>query len=139
MKTLTATKTVHAPADRAYQEWTNFERFPTFMDNVDEVNRLDGDRLKWEAEIGGVEREFETVTTIKHPGEKIAWETTSGDLDHKGSVLFRPLSDASCEVTVTMQVEPDSILGSVGSWMGFDERAVERDLNNFAERFNATN
>jgi uncharacterized membrane protein len=47
---------VDAPIRQVYNQWTQFEEFPLFMEGVDEVRQLDDKRLHWRATIGGVEK-----------------------------------------------------------------------------------
>ena len=44
---------VEVPIATAYNQWTQFEEFPRFMEGVEEVRQLDDKRLHWKATVGG--------------------------------------------------------------------------------------
>ena len=49
---------VDRPIRSVYNQWTQFEEFPRFMEGVKQVKQLDDKRLHWLAEIGGKEKEW---------------------------------------------------------------------------------
>src|SRR6185503_3421271 len=91
MSTVTETVDVHVPVRTAYNQWTQFESFPQFMNGVEAVTQLDDRRTHWVTKIGGVRREFDAEITEQHPDERIAWKSTGGDTKHAGVVTFHRL------------------------------------------------
>ena len=69
---------VDVPVRTAYNQWTQFEEFPRFMEGVKEVRQLDAKRLHWRAEIGGKELDWTAEITQQLPDERITWRSTSG-------------------------------------------------------------
>lgn len=90
MAEVTATVEVDVPVSVAYNQWTQFEEFPRFMEGVEEVQQLDDARLHWRAEIGGVEREWDAQITEQDPDRLIAWQSTTG-VRQAGRVFFEPV------------------------------------------------
>lgn len=114
----------------AYDQWTQFEEFPTFMDGVEEVNQLDDRNLHWKVDIAGVEREFNTEITEQLPDERIAWRSTSG-AQQAGVVTFHKLGDDKTRIMLQLEMAPDGIVESAGDKLGIVERRVTKDLENF--------
>ncbi len=114
----------------AYNQWTQFAEFPTFMDSVEEVKQLDDRRLHWKVDIAGVEREFDAEITEQLPDERIAWRSTSGT-QQAGVVTFHKLDDNKTRIMLQLELAPDGIVESVGDKLGIVERRVTKDLENF--------
>jgi uncharacterized membrane protein len=123
---------VEVPVETAYNQWTQFEEFPRFMEGVKEVRQLDDTRLHWVAEIGGRTHEWEAEITEQRPDERIAWASTDGKTN-AGVVTFHPLDDNRTKVVVEMDWEPEGMVESLGEKLGADERRVNADLERFKE------
>ena len=89
---------VEVPVQTAYNQWTQFEEFPRFMEGVESVKQLDDTHLRWRAEIGGETREWNAEIIEQQPDRRIAWRATDGDGPH-GVVTFRPIGDGKTELT----------------------------------------
>ena len=92
MSTIEQSIDVNVPVHTAYNQWTQFEEFPRFMEGVEEVRQLDERRLHWRATIGGRVEEWDAVITEQHPDERIAWKNTTGAAN-AGVVTFHRLAD----------------------------------------------
>jgi uncharacterized membrane protein len=127
---------VEVPVERAYNQWTQFEEFPAFMEGIQEVRQLDDTHVHWVAEIGGQREEWDAEITEQHPDERVAWRSTSGR-GNGGVVTFHRLDDAKTRVMVQMDWEPDGMTESVGAAAGMDSRRVQGDLQRFKELIEA--
>ena len=123
---------VDVPVRVAYDQWTQFEEFPRFMDAVESVTQLDDTHVHWVAKLAGVRKEWDAEITQQEPDQRVAWTSTTG-AKNAGAVDFHRLGDHSTRVTLTMDVEPDGALETVGNAVGVPEREVEGDLKNFKE------
>lgn len=132
MSTVTQSVDVSVPVRTAYDQWTQFEEFPRFMEGVEEIRQLDPTHTHWRTKIGGVEREFDAEITEQHPDERVAWNSTSGP-DHAGVVTFHRLSDAETRVTVQLDWSPEGVVEKAGDLLQLDERRVKGDLARFKE------
>lgn len=121
---------VDVPVRVAYNQWTQFEEFPRFMDGVSSITQLEDDRLHWIVDIAGVTREFDTTITEQIPDERVAWATTSGP-SHAGVVTFHRLDDATTRVALQMDFEPEGFLETVGDKLGFVSGRLAGDMKNF--------
>lgn len=132
MSRMTETIDVEVPVSTAYNQWTQFEEFPTFMEGVKDVKQLDDTHLHWVAEIGGVREEWDAEITDQRPDERIAWMSTSGPAN-SGVVTFQRLDDEMTRIVVEMDWQPEGMRESAGAALGLDERRVEGDLQRFRE------
>ena len=124
---------VDVPVTVAYNQWTQFESFPNFLDEVESITQVTDVLTVWKVKVGSVEREFEAEITEQHPDERVAWKSTGGQVDHAGVVTFHKLSDTSSRVTVQLDWEPTGLLEKLGATLGVDNHAIKKDLKNFKE------
>ncbi|HYD80759.1 MAG TPA: SRPBCC family protein [Paucimonas sp.] len=132
METVEKSIEVNVPASTAYNQWTQFEDFPRFMEGIKEVRQLDDTHLHWRAEVAGKEKEWDAEITEQIPDQRIAWRSTGGAAN-SGAVTFQPLGDSSTRILVEMDYEPEGVVESVGDAMGAVSRRVEGDLERFKE------
>lgn len=123
---------VDVPVRTAYNQWTQFEEFPTFMEGVESVKQLDDTRLRWVAEVGGKRHEWEAEITEQRPDERVAWKATEGK-ENAGVVTFHRLDDDRSQIMVQMDFEPEGLVETLGSAIGADERRVKGDLERFKD------
>ena len=121
---------VCVPADVAYDQWTQFEEFPRFMEGVESVQQIDDQHLHWKANIGGAVEEWDAEISEQIPGKRIAWTSTSG-ARNAGVVTFHRLTDDTSSVMLQLDYEPKTWTESLGDMLGFITRRVEGDLERF--------
>jgi len=123
---------VDVPVRTAYNQWTQFEEFPRFMDGVEEVTQLDDTRLHWVANIAGQRREWYAKITEQIPDQRIAWRSEEGKMNG-GTVTFEPMGENRTRVNLMMEYEPEGFTENVGDALGFVSRQVDGDLDRFKE------
>jgi len=121
---------VNVPVREAYNQWTQFEEFPEFMTGVESVKQTDDTHLHWVAEIAGVRKEWDAEITQQEPDQRIAWTSING-AHNAGSVDFHRVDDRVTRVNLTMDIEPDGVVESVGDAVGVPQRQVSGDLDRF--------
>jgi len=131
MAQVIASVDVDVPVSTAYNQWTQFESFPQFLDFVESITQTDDTHTHWKVKIGGAEREFDAETTEQHPDERVAWKSVGGDENQAGVVTFHRLSDNQSRVTVQLDWEPTGFVETVGAAIGVDDHAIKKDLDNF--------
>jgi len=124
---------VDVPVRVAYDQWTQFETFPAFMEGVESIEQVTDTTNRWTVEGGGATREFTTEITEQEPDMRIAWRTIDGDTGHAGVVTFHRLSDTATRVNLDMDVEPEGFVEQVGDKLGFISRRVAGDMKRFKE------
>ena len=117
----------------AYNQWTKFEEFPKFLSFVESITQVNDTLTEWKVKIGGVEREFEAQITEQHPDERVAWNSTGGQVDHGGVVTFHKLAENETRVTVQLDWEATGLMEKAGAVLGIDNFAIKKDLANFKE------
>ena len=132
MSTIEQSIDVNVPVRTAYNQWTQFEEFPRFMEGVEAVRQLDQQRLHWRAKIGGRVEEWDAVITEQHPDERIAWKNTTG-APNAGVVTFHRLSDTTTRVMLQMEYDPQGVVENLGDMLGVVSRRVANDLECFKE------
>lgn len=130
MSTITESIDVRVPVHTAYNQWTQFEEFPRFMEGVEKVQQLDDKRLHWVAKVGGKREEWDARITEQTPDQRVAWKATSG-APNAGVVTFHRLDDNTTRVTVQMDIEPQGPIEKLGDAVGVPERQVKEDLQRF--------
>jgi uncharacterized membrane protein len=120
------------PVSTAYNQWTQFEEFPRFMEGVKSVTQTDDTHLHWVAEVAGKDKEWDAEITEQHPDERVAWTSTSG-ARNAGVVTFHRLDDNTTRVTLQMDVDPEGLIENIGDWTGLLDGRVEGDMERFKE------
>ena len=123
---------VNVPLQTAYNQWTQFEQFPMFMEGIEDVRQLDDRRLHWRANIAGKAKEWDAEIVEQVPDRRIAWRSTSGT-PNDGVVSFRSIDAGTTEVRLDLDYEPEGAVETVGDALGFVTRRVEGDLKRFKE------
>lgn len=124
---------VEVPVRTAYDQWTQFEQFPRFMEGVKEVQQVADDQLHWVAEVAGQRQEWDARITEQLPDQRIAWTSISGSARNAGVVTFHRLSDDRTKVMLQFEYEPEGVKERVGEILGFLDRRVQGDLERFKE------
>ena len=132
MSTIEESIEVNVPVTTAYNQWTQFEEFPHFMEGVAEIRQLSDTRMHWKTRIAGVEREFDAEVTEQHPDHRIAWRSVEGT-QHAGVVTFHRISDEVTRIMLQLDSEPEGAVEKVGDALGILKRRVKGDLNRFKE------
>ena len=79
---------VNVPVKTAYNQWTQFEEFPKFMEGVEQVKQIDDKRLHWKANIGGKTEEWDAEITEQIPDQRVAWTSKGGAMNAGLVTLF---------------------------------------------------
>lgn len=132
MSTVQKSIDVDAPVNMVYNQWTQFEDFPAFMEGVKEVRQLDDSHLHWCAEIAGKDVEWDAEITEQIPDQRIAWRSLDG-AENAGVVSFHKLNDGCTRVMVQMDYDPEGVVENAGDMLGMLSHRVEGDLERFKD------
>jgi uncharacterized membrane protein len=130
MATVEKSIDVEVPVSTAYNQWTQFESFPQFMEGILEVKQLDDKRLRWRARIGGEEREWSAEIVEQLPDERIAWRSTSGK-QNDGVVTFSTVGPNKTRIDLRIDYEPEGLKENLGQATGVVDARVRGDLERF--------
>src|SRR5215216_7441182 len=120
---------VNVPVSTAYNQWTQFEDFPQFMEGVESVKQLSDDRLEWVAEIAGVRRQWQAKILEQVPDQKIAWAASEGATN----ATFEDVGGGQTRVNLSLEYEPEGLMENVGDKLNIVENRAEGDLARFKE------
>jgi len=123
---------VNVPVRTAYDQWTQFEEFPRFMEGVREVRQLDDKRLAWCAEVGGKEKRWEAEITEQIPDARIAWRSRTG-ANNGGVVTFHRLDAQKTRIMLQLDYDPEGVVENVGDAVGVVSSRVRGDLARFKD------
>jgi uncharacterized membrane protein len=132
MKTIEKTIIVNVPLRHAYNQWTQFEEFPHFMEGVKEVKQLDDKSLHWEAEIAGKSEKWNAEITEQIPDRRIAWRSTSG-AKNMGAVNFSALGENQTQLSLEVGYEPEGMVENLGDMLGLVSSRIFGDLSRFKD------
>ncbi|WP_225812855.1 SRPBCC family protein [Streptomyces spinosus] len=124
---------VDVPVSAAYNQWTQFEDFPQFMDGVERIEQRGDTLTHWVTKIGGVMREFDAEITEQIPDERVAWTSVGGEAKQAGVVTFHYIDEATTKVMLQLDYEPEGLAETVGDKLGFVKRQATGDLKRFKE------
>ena len=132
MSTIEQSIDVNVPVRTAYNQWTQFEEFPRFMEGIEEVRQLDDKRLHWRANIGGKVKEWDAEISEQIPDKRIAWKNTTG-ATNAGVVTFHRLNDNQTRIMLQVEYDPEGIVENVGDMVGVVSARVRGDLQRFKD------
>ena len=130
METIEKSINVNEPVQTVYNQWTQFEDFPRFMEGIENVTQLDDTHLHWVANIGGKNVEWDATISEQIPDKRIVWYSDRGAI-HSGTVSFHPVGPEITRVTLRIDYEPEGFVEGTGDKLGFVSRRVEGDLKRF--------
>jgi uncharacterized membrane protein len=123
---------VDVPVSTAYNQWTQFESFPEFMDGVESITQQGDTHTHWVVKVGGVRREFDTEIVDQTPDRVVSWRSTGGDTEgHTGRVTFEALGPSATRVNIELGWEPDGLVEKVGAALNVDQRQVDKSAEDF--------
>ena len=132
MSTITESVDVKAPLSMVYNQWTQFEKFPDFMEGVEQVRQIDDTHLRWKVKIGPSVREFDATITEQHPDQRVAWKSDEGP-EHAGVITFHRIDDETTRVTAQMDVDPEGFVETVADKLGVLGHRVKADMHRFQQ------
>ncbi len=132
MSTIEKSIDVNVPVRTAYNQWTQFEEFPKFMEGVQEVKQVTDKHLHWRANIGGKDKEWDAEIIEQVPDQRIAWRSRMG-APNGGVVTFHSLAPDKCRIMLQLEYDPETFVEKAGDAVGIVSQRVQGDLNRFKE------
>jgi len=123
---------INVPVKTAYNQWTQFEEFPRFMEGVEQVRQIDDKHLHFKASIGGKQKEWDAVITEQIPDQRIAWMSRGGS-KNGGVVIFSKVSENKSKLNLRLEYEPEGAVEKTGDTVGVVSGRVEGDLRRFKD------
>lgn len=130
MNTVEKSIVVDVPVRTVYDQWTQFEEFPQFMEGIEKVRQEGDSHTHWHANIAGKEVQWDADITEQTPDQRVSWRSTTG-APNAGTVSFQSQGADRTQVTLSLEYEPEGFFQTVGSALGFVDSRVEGDLERF--------
>ncbi|WP_431963061.1 SRPBCC family protein [Actinacidiphila sp. bgisy160] len=131
MGTISESVDVDVPLHTAYNQWTQFEEFPNFMEGVEQVTQVDDRHNHWVTNVAGSRREFDTEIIDQLPDERVAWRTVTGDIRQRGVVTFQELDASHTRVNLAMELQTSGLAEKAAEALGVVDRRARGDLRRF--------
>ncbi len=124
-------KTIEVEADvrDVYEAWTAFGDYPGFMETIEIVTVIPGDRLHWVALIDEDPCEWDADVVAEVPDEKVTWQAVDGR--ETGEVRFEKLRAGKTRVTYQLEYHPAAWEGKADTVRHWMRRRVDKDLDEF--------
>ena len=123
--------TVGVPVNVAYDQWTQFQEFASFMKGVESVDQTDELNSNWRVKVAKSRRNFKATVTEQIPDRKIAWTTEGAKGTVKGVVTFHPLADDLTQILLVMEYYPQGLFEKTGNIWRAQGRRTRLDLKHF--------
>jgi uncharacterized membrane protein len=127
---------VAVPVRTAYNQWTQFEEFPLFMEGVDRIKQVTDTRTHWATSIAGVKREFDAEIVEQHPDERIAWHSVQTPRQ-AGVVTFHRIGPDQTRIMLQMEYDPEGLTEKAGDKLNLVKHRVKGDLQRFKQYIEA--
>jgi uncharacterized membrane protein YgcG len=121
---------IGAPIETVYNQWTQFEDWPSFMHRVTRVTQEDDCTVSFATKIWAKTKEFTANIETQRPNERIKWSVSQG-MTHTGVVTFHELAPNLTRVLLSFDVEPGSLIEKAARGMRHVKRAARADLHRF--------
>jgi uncharacterized membrane protein len=121
---------IGVPVESVYNQWTQFEDWPSFMHRVTRVSQEDECTVSFATKIWGKTKEFTADIETQRPNERIKWSVSQG-MTHTGVVTFHELAPNLTRVLLSFDVEPGSLIEKAARGMRHVKRAARADLHRF--------
>jgi uncharacterized membrane protein len=123
---------IDVPVSTVFNQWTQFEEFPFFMESIKHIRQIDDTHVHWEASIAGKQKQWDAEIVEQIPDHKISWRSTTGT-PNNGELRFESIESGGTRLWLHLEYEPESVLEEIGDKLGFVSKRVEDDLQRFKE------
>src|SRR5215213_5292877 len=123
--------TVGVPVNVAYNQWTQFQEFGSFMKGVESVDQTDEVSTNWRVKVFKSRRNWKATVTEQIPDRKIAWTSEGAKGTTKGVVTFHPLADDLTQVLLVIEYYPQGLFEKTGNIWRAGGRRARLDLKHF--------
>lgn len=122
---------VGVPVQTAYNQWTQFRDFPTFMKKVENVEQAEDQKLNWKAQVFWSHRTWEATILEQRPDEMIVWRS-KGEKGHvDGAVTFHELAPNLTRIVVVLEYHPQGLFERTGNIWRAQGRRARLELKHF--------
>ncbi|MEU8797421.1 SRPBCC family protein [Spirillospora sp. NPDC048819] len=122
---------IGAPRRLVYDQWTQFQDYPSFMKKVISVDQADENKLNWKAKIFWSSRTWESTIVEQVPDEHIVWRSKGPKGHVDGTVSFHSLSPNLTRVLLVLEYHPQGFFERTANLWRAQGRRVRLELKHF--------
>jgi uncharacterized membrane protein len=122
---------IGVPVRVAYDQWTQFTEFPTFMKKVEKVVQESDEKLSWTAQIFLSHRTWKSTITEQVPDERIVWRSEGAKGYPDGTVTFHEVTPDLTRVLLVIQYHPKGFFEKTANIWRAQGRRVRLEFKHF--------
>ncbi|MGC4762641.1 SRPBCC family protein [Micromonospora sp. DT46] len=122
---------VGVPVRVAYDQWTQFGDFPSFMKKVENVDTESDEKLTWKAQVFWSHRTWESTIVRQIPDKLIHWRSQGEKGSVDGTVSFHELSPDLTRILVVLEYHPQGLFEHTGNLWRAQGRRARLELKHF--------
>ncbi len=122
---------VGLPRSAAYNLWTQFEDFPSFMKKVESVDQEADEELTWTAQILWSHRTWRSTIIEQVPDERMIWRSEGARGHVDGAVTFHAITPDDTRILVVLEYHPRGFFEGTGNLWRAQGRRVRLELKHF--------
>ncbi|GAB1822436.1 SRPBCC family protein [Herbidospora sp. RD11066] len=122
---------VGAPLETTYNQWTQFEEFPSFMKKVESVRQDEDQKLTWKAQVFWSHRTWQADILDQVPDDHVVWRSHGAKGHVDGAVTFSGLAPNLTRVLVTLEYHPQGLFEKTGNIWRAQGRRARLELKHF--------
>jgi uncharacterized membrane protein len=122
---------VGVPVRVAYNQWTQFGDFPSFMKKVETVDAQSDEKVSWKAQVFWSHRSWESTVVRQIPDKLIHWRSKGEKGSVDGTVSFHELTPDLTRILVVLEYHPKGLFEHTGNLWRAQGRRVRLELKHF--------
>ncbi|MEV4620160.1 SRPBCC family protein [Asanoa sp. NPDC049573] len=122
---------VGVPVSVAYNQWTEFKSFPSFMKKVEDIDQESSEKMKWKAQVFWSHRTWESTITEQVPDERIVWTSKGEKGSVDGTVTFHEVTQDLTRILVVLEYHPQGFMEQTGNLWRAPGRRARLELKHF--------
>ncbi|GAB3176682.1 polyketide cyclase/dehydrase/lipid transport protein [Micromonospora palomenae] len=122
---------VGVPVRVAYNQWTQFGDFPSFMKKVEQAENDSDEKMTWKAQVFWSHRSWESTIVRQIPDRLIHWRSKGEKGSVDGTVSFHELTPDLTRILVVLEYHPQGLFEHTGNLWRAQGRRVRLELKHF--------
>ncbi|MEU0154264.1 SRPBCC family protein [Micromonospora fulviviridis] len=122
---------VGVPVRVAYNQWTQFGDFPSFMKKVEQADCDSDEKMTWKAQVFWSHRTWESTIVRQIPDRLIHWRSKGEKGSVDGTVSFHEVGPELTKILVVLEYHPQGLFEHTGNLWRAQGRRVRLELKHF--------
>ncbi|QLQ38198.1 SRPBCC family protein [Micromonospora robiginosa] len=122
---------VGVPVRVAYNQWTTFGDFPSFMKKVEQADNDEDEKMTWKAQVLWSHRTWESTIVRQIPDRLVHWRSKGDKGSVDGTVSFHEVGPELTRILVVLEYHPQGLFEHTGNLWRAQGRRVRLELKHF--------